>query len=684
MRARRRPGVGGGPARRRRVRGPPRPGRRRGRGHLSGHPAVGRGDRRLRGAAGGRPAPGGPRSRGPPGHAPDRGPARRDRPRRRRPARGVRQGADRPLRRRGGVDRRGRPARARRSHRGPRAGDPAAGPDAGGSLHRPGRRPGAATPRAPAGHRVGTGRRRGHRRARSGRRGGARRRPRRPVVRGRPGAWRGPIGRAHWCAPPPARARAALRRALVAPPVVRGPADGAPARAGAARRSGGPRRPEPGGRDGRGRDAGSPRRHRTRPGRSVVRGDRLGPGRRGGRASSSRSRPPRRPTRSTARRRPTPWCTGSSAGSTESRDDRRRSRSSSRSTRAWPTCRPASRASCATVPRRPSSCSSSTTPRRRPPSPRTWTEFGASEHGVPVRVLRNPENLGFVRTVNRGLRDDAGRRRDPQRRHRGDRRLARPDDRGGHGRAGRRDRHAAHELRLDLHAARARSSTPSTSTATTPRIDDCAAFVLSHLARAAPGGHHRRRLLHADAARGHRGARRLRRGDLRPGLRRGGRLLPAGVTARLLATSSRTRRSCTTTAVARSARPAGRAGPGVGAPARPLRLLPLRPTGGSASRIRWPCRSPRSSSRSTPATRAAPGAPRPARLTRRARRHREAPAHAHRGGRRRVRRLDPLPGRGRLRAAQRLVQERGRPGRARGAPARCARPGQQARRRGGA
>ena len=35
-------------------------------------------------------------------------------------------------------------------------------------------------------------------------------------------------------------------------------------------------------------------------------------------------------------------------------------------------------------------------------------EFGASEHGVPVRVLRNPESLGFVRTVNRGLRETQG------------------------------------------------------------------------------------------------------------------------------------------------------------------------------------------------------------------------------------------------------------------------------------
>ena len=80
-------------------------------------------------------------------------------------------------------------------------------------------------------------------------------------------------------------------------------------------------------------------------------------------------------------------------------------------------------------------------------------QFGASEHGVPVRVLRNPENLGFVRTVNRGLRETQGDVVILNADTAGDRRVARPDDRGGHGRAGRRDRHAAHELRLDLHAA---------------------------------------------------------------------------------------------------------------------------------------------------------------------------------------------------------------------------------------
>jgi GT2 family glycosyltransferase/glycosyltransferase involved in cell wall biosynthesis len=35
-------------------------------------------------------------------------------------------------------------------------------------------------------------------------------------------------------------------------------------------------------------------------------------------------------------------------------------------------------------------------------------EFGRGDHGLPVRVLRNPENLGFVRTVNRGLAETTG------------------------------------------------------------------------------------------------------------------------------------------------------------------------------------------------------------------------------------------------------------------------------------
>ena len=101
-----------------------------------------------------------------------------------------------------------------------------------------------------------------------------------------------------------------------------------------------------------------------------------------------------------------------------------------------------------------------------PPVREYVDEFAARPAPFPVTVLHNDENLGFVRTVNRGLRQRAGRRRDPELRHRGHRRLARPPR--GRGRAARRrDRHAAHEPRLDLHAARRRSSTRSRSTAPT-------------------------------------------------------------------------------------------------------------------------------------------------------------------------------------------------------------------------
>ena len=68
--------------------------------------------------------------------------------------------------------------------------------------------------------------------------------------------------------------------------------------------------------------------------------------------------------------------------------------------------------------------------------------------------------------MNRGLRDAARRRRDPELRHRGHRRLARPARRGRRA-PRRRDRHAAHESRVDLHAAAARSSTRSSSRART-------------------------------------------------------------------------------------------------------------------------------------------------------------------------------------------------------------------------
>ena len=53
-------------------------------------------------------------------------------------------------------------------------------------------------------------------------------------------------------------------------------------------------------------------------------------------------------------------------------------------------------------------------------------EFATRPAPFPITVLHNPENLGFVRTVNRGLRQRRGRRRDPELRHRGHRRLARP------------------------------------------------------------------------------------------------------------------------------------------------------------------------------------------------------------------------------------------------------------------
>jgi GT2 family glycosyltransferase/glycosyltransferase involved in cell wall biosynthesis len=43
------------------------------------------------------------------------------------------------------------------------------------------------------------------------------------------------------------------------------------------------------------------------------------------------------------------------------------------------------------------------------PEVSAWLDrFAAEDHGLPVRLLRNPQNLGFVRTVNRGLAETAG------------------------------------------------------------------------------------------------------------------------------------------------------------------------------------------------------------------------------------------------------------------------------------
>ena len=178
----------------------------------------------------------------------------------------------------------------------------------------------------------------------------------------------------------------------------------------------------------------------------------------------------------------------------------------------------------------------------------------------------------------------------------------------------------------------------------------------------------------------------FRRGDVRPGLRRGGRLLPAGVTARLPPPRRGLDVRVSTAAACRSAtdRQAGLE-PGVGAhAARPLSVLPPdQPAGarrGSAGRAVRRARARRCDERRPePPTRA----PRPAQPARRARRHREAPAHPHRGAR-------PTSSTSRscfpvelgLRAAHASGRSDGRPVEHEfllpGAP----RPGQQARRRG--
>ena len=141
--------------------------------------------------------------------------------------------------------------------------------------------------------------------------------------------------------------------------------------------------------------------------------------------------------------------------------------------------------------------------------------------------------------------------------------MARPDGRARPrpsptSRPSRRSRTSARSARCP-----ARSSTPSTSTATRRRIDACAGSSRPHSLGLRPAvitGVGFCMLMRREAIEV---LRRLRRGDLRPGLRRGGRLLPAGVAARFLATSSRTRRSCSTTVAAPSA-PVGRPGwPGV-------------------------------------------------------------------------------------------------------------------------
>ena len=86
---------------------------------------------------------------------------------------------------------------------------------------------------------------------------------------------------------------------------------------------------------------------------------------------------------------------------------------------------------------------------------RARRRFAAAPRPFPVTALHNPENLGFVGTVNRGLRQAAGDVVILNSDTVGHRGLARPAR--GRGRAPRRrDRHAAYEPRLDLHAARPR------------------------------------------------------------------------------------------------------------------------------------------------------------------------------------------------------------------------------------
>ena len=155
----------------------------------------------------------------------------------------------------------------------------------------------------------------------------------------------------------------------------------------------------------------------------------------------------------------------------------------------------------------------------------TSTRWRRGTNPVPVRVVHHDTNLGFVKSVQRGLPDQPGRRGGVELGHRRDRRLARTSRRRGDG-AGRRDGDAADVLRVDLHVAavgdrRVRPVRRRTSHRRVRRVRG------PLLGRGASRGHHRRRVLHVRDPRRPRPLRHLRRGGVRARLRRGGRLLPA-------------------------------------------------------------------------------------------------------------------------------------------------------------
>ena len=163
---------------------------------------------------------------------------------------------------------------------------------------------------------------------------------------------------------------------------------------------------------------------------------------------------------------------------------------------------------------------------RAPSCASTSTGSARGRAPVPVTVLHNDENLGFVRTVNRGLRPPRGRRRDPQLRHRGHRRAGStgsptrprcPTSRPSrpltsHGSICTLpdaviDAFDARERRPAHRRVRERSS-PSTRLRLRPEVITGVGFCM-YVTR-----------------RGARPVRPARRGHVRPRLRRGGRLLP--------------------------------------------------------------------------------------------------------------------------------------------------------------
>ena len=253
-----------------------------------------------------------------------------------------------------------------------------------------------------------------------------------------------------------------------------------------------------------------------------------------------------------------------------------------------------------------SSCSSSTTRHRsRPSSALRRPRSASSDHGVPVRVLRNPREPRLrPHRESRAPRDA------------GDVVILNADTVVTAGWLDRLIEAAA--ASRDVATVTPLTNFGSICTLPAPiidafdldgdaarRIDDCAEFVARRLARPPPGGHHRRRVLHVMSPRGASTCcggfddetfgqgygeevdfcLRASRLGLPPP-RRG---LDVRVPPRRRARSARAgrpgwpgARRCSTTATASSA----------------------RPTAGSAPRTRWRCRSPRSSSRSTRGTRA--------------------------------------------------------------------------------